>query len=579
MSGAVNTHKLTILTQDPGVRIRRRLAVSQVDLPAEAFDLGPTGYRVKVIDFDAGSNVLYKGREYEVDDKGAAIDPYAPPDPTKTRARAWRKYESRLLEDPRFHAQNVYAIAMRTLALFERALGRRVEWGFRGHQLHIAPHAFVDANAFYSELDHALMFGYFEGRTGATVFTSLSHDIVAHETTHALLDGLRDSFSDESIPDQAAFHEGFADVVALLSVFSLPETTKACLIGDSRRATTRQGLELISNADVSREALKRSLLFGLGKQFGAELRELRGDVLRRSVELDPADARIDSRSWEEPHLRGEVFSAAMLNAFLDLWVRRIEELGTLRRGYRSLGAVVEEGSKLATHLLTVAIRALDYCPAVDLSFSAYLSSLLTADTEVSPDDSRFDYRGTLRRSFRRYGITPPRGRVVDSVSGCWKAWEGELIYSRAHFESMLRDKEEVFRFLWENRGVLGIDGRGFTRVNFVRPAVRFGPDGLILRETIAEWVQEARIFGSEVDAILGCARPKGMSTRQSITAYGGGTLVFDQYGRLKYHIHHPLLDPERQGERLAYLWRTGAFEHRRDARARFSQLHRQRATS
>ena len=31
-------------------------------------------------------------------------------------------------------------------ALDEFALGRRIEWGFDGHQLHIAPHAFADAN-------------------------------------------------------------------------------------------------------------------------------------------------------------------------------------------------------------------------------------------------------------------------------------------------------------------------------------------------------------------------------------------------------------------------------------------------
>ena len=578
MGHTVNTQKLTILTQDPGVRIRGRLAVSQVDVPAELLDVGPTGYRVKVIDFDSGSNVLYKGPKYEVDERGAAIDPYAPPNPDKAKPGTWRAYESRILGDPRFHAQNAYAIAMRTLATFERALGRRVEWGFAGHQLHIAPHAFSDANAFYSEVDQALMFGYFKGKSGATVFTCLSHDIVAHETTHALLDGMRDSFTDESVPDQAAFHEGFADVVALLSVFSLQESTKACLIGDAKRRTTRMGLELIADRMVSREALKKSLLLGLGKQFGRELREIRGDALRRSVELDPRKVRLDRPAWEEPHLRGEVFSAAMLNAFLDLWVCRISKLGMFGRGYRSLDAVVDEASKLAEHLLMIAIRALDYCPAVDLSFSAYLSSLLTADVEVAPDDSRYHYRDAIRASFARYGIHPPK-RDVDPVTGYWEQWDKEVLYSRSHFESMLRDKEEVFRFIWENRVPFEIDGKGFTRVNFVRPAVRVGPDGLLLRETVAEYVQQARIFGAEVKVLLGCERPEGMTTRQSVTAYGGGTLVFDQYGRVKYHIRHRLFDPQRQGDRLKFLWQSGAFERKQDARSRFAAIHRIRATS
>ena len=566
----VNTQKLTILTQDPGVRIRGRLALSQVSVPAERLDIGPTGYRVRVIDFDAAENVLYKGPTYDLDPSGVVVDPFQPPE--RANARAWRAYENRLLGDPRFHAQNAYAIAMRTLAIFERALGRRVEWGFRGQQLLVAPHAFADANAFYSEEDQALMFGYFTGKSGATVFTSLSHDIVAHETTHALLDGMRDAFTDDSLPDQAAFHEGFSDVVALLSVFSLPETTKSCLMPNAAG-------DLISARMVTREKLAASVLLGLGKQFGRELREIRGDALRRSVTLDPRRARRGLEGWEEPHTRGEVLSAAMLNAFLDLWVTRIGALGTFGNGRLSLDAVVDEGSTVAKHLLTLAIRALDYCPAVDLSFPAYLAALLTADAEVAPDDSRYDYRGTIRKAFARYGIVPPKDNV-DPATGYWKQWEGEILtYARAHFESMLRDREEVFRFIWENRDRFEIDGRGFIRVNFVRPASRAGPDGLLLRETVAEYWQVARIFGAEVKAILGCERPEGMTTRQSITAYGGGTLIFDQYGRVKYHIRHPLYDPERQGARLEFLWRTGYFERSKQVRSRFSAIHRSRAVS
>ena len=69
--------------------------------------------------------------------------------------------DDELLRDPRFHQQNVYAIVMRILARFEYALGRRVSWSFGGHQLKIAPHAFLDANAFYTKEDEALLFGYF----------------------------------------------------------------------------------------------------------------------------------------------------------------------------------------------------------------------------------------------------------------------------------------------------------------------------------------------------------------------------------------------------------------------------------
>ena len=128
----------------------------------------------------------------------------------------------RILGDPAYHALNAYALVMRTLHRFEFALGRRVAWGTGGHQLKVVPHAFEQANAYYAEDAEALVFGYVRaGR--ATTFFGLSHDIIVHETTHALLDGLRDGFTEPSSPDQAALHEGLADIVALLSVFSLPE--------------------------------------------------------------------------------------------------------------------------------------------------------------------------------------------------------------------------------------------------------------------------------------------------------------------------------------------------------------------
>ena len=96
---------------------------------------------------------------------GSAADPR---DPFARRRRKATSagFNKRLLTDPRFHAQNVYAIIMRTLAHFERALGRRLTWSFGGHQLKVAPHAFAEPNAFYSRAAEGLFFGYFAGPDG-----------------------------------------------------------------------------------------------------------------------------------------------------------------------------------------------------------------------------------------------------------------------------------------------------------------------------------------------------------------------------------------------------------------------------
>ena len=58
------------------------------------------------------------------------------------------------------------------------------------------------------------------------VFTCLSHDIIAHETAHAILDGIYSNYTDDTNPDVLAFHEGFADIVALFQHFTFPEVLK-----------------------------------------------------------------------------------------------------------------------------------------------------------------------------------------------------------------------------------------------------------------------------------------------------------------------------------------------------------------
>ncbi len=467
----------------------------------EPLAAGPVGYRVQVIDYDTSSNTLH------------------PPLTLGARDTFVRASDQKLLGDPKFHAQNTFAIVMRTLARFEFALGRRVGWSFQGHQLKVAPHAFAEANAFYSRRSQALLFGYFAGAKGETVFTCLSHGVVAHETTHALLDGLRERYRDRSSPDQAAFHEGFADVVALLSILSLPELVEA-LIPPGRRKPTAA-------------LLRKSPLFKIASQFGCE---------RRSAALRPARDYKRRPEFAEPHRRGELLVAAMMNALLQVWLSRLG-------GKADRARVVEEGACAADHLLSMAIRAIDYCPPTDIEFSDYLSALLTADSQLRPDDSKYRYRAILLRSFRDYGIKP----TSKGPHGIWEAPEGRLSYASAHFDSIRHDPDEMFRFVWENRRALGLCAAANTRVLSVRPCQRVGPDGFVLRETVAEYIQQIDLRARELKR-LGIEAPAGMSGSHEVTLYGGGALIFDEYGRLKFHARNKVLNAERQSRRLRYLW-------------------------
>jgi hypothetical protein len=571
MAGAqdVRTREFTIFGQDPAVRTRAgKIVRARLAVPAERLDPGPRGYRVSIVDYDSTHDILYEPADLGPGD--GAGDRYAAAD------------DDRLLRDPGFHAQNVYAIVMQSLARFEAALGRHVSWSFPyGHQLQVAPHAFREANAYYTEQDQGLLFGYFPGQRGHTIFTCLSHDVVAHETTHALLDSLRDRYTDPSVADQAAFHEGFADLVALLSVFSVGPVVDELV----RRSIPARSTSV---RRVDEVWLRRSALFGLAEEMGQELQTNRGRALRRSLDLKPAPNLLERDEFQLPHRRGEVLVAATLAALVRTWSARLQELGAdIIRGAdpRAIHRIAEEGAAAAAYLLTLAIRALDYAPPIDLLFGDFLSAMLTADSEVSPQERRFKYRQTLLESFGAYGIGP----TSDAPGGRWQPPDSDpniedkraLVYDRVHFESLRQDPDEVFRFLWENRTTLGLYPGTYTRVMTVRPCVRVAPDGFVLRETVAEWEQMMDVRAAELKR-LGLRAPKGMSPGTPIRLHGGGTLIFDEFGKLKFNVHKRLIGRGQQ-QKLDYLWAHGGF--RADAAelrtvapgGYFANLHRQRA--
>ncbi len=584
------TRRMTVVAQDPSVRrSANRILMATIDVPAEDLMPGPIGYRVQVVDYDASAGRFHGSHSL--------------PDSQEDEPKAWAAGDPKIVADFRFHAQNTYALVMKTLSRFEFALGRRVGWSFKVHQLKVAPNGLMDANAFYSRRDEGLVFGYFPGRGKNNIYTCLSHDIVVHETTHALLDALRERYLDPSGPDQAAFHEGFSDVIALLSVFSQVELVAELL----RRGPG--GEESLEDRHVQAAVLRKTALFGLAEQMGDEMNAVRGDALRRSAGIKPGRDWLDDPEFSEPHLRGEILVAAVMNGFLETWTARLQAAKAPGQSRHMLRRVAEEGCDIANGLATMWIRALDYMPPVHLTFGDALSAAITADLEVRPDDSRFQLRRHMLASFAAYGIAPASTR--DDAPGGWRHDTAKMNYDRVRFESMRTDKDEVFRFLWDNRNRLALREGAYTEVLSVRPCMRIGLDGFTLHETVAEYYQVARLTPAELKqkkihlppgyvAELDRARAEHQSRReQSLRAsgeaaepqeepdtdavtpvYGGGVLIFDEYGKLKYHVHNDVFG-SRQTKRLEYLWRIGQLRAgaggARLAPEHLSALHRQRA--
>ena len=542
------TRACTIVALDPSVRHKNNdVLMAQIQIPYEQLEDGPRGYRVQVIDYDATTRTLY-----------------APETQSNGKPFSSRK---NIEQDRAFHARNAYAIVMYVLARFERALGRRVGWSFPGHQLILAPHAFVDLNAFYSKEDRGIYFGYYPQKD-KHVFTCLSHEVVAHETTHALVDGLRPRYLYPSSPDQAAFHEGFADIVALLSVLSIDSVVSKALDLDSPSDD-----KLIAATKLTRTYLRKSVLLGLAQEVGEAMYGTHGVALRRSIQIKPNQDLIHTDEFIEPHRRGELIVAAILGVFLDLWQERIANLGTLKSGMVSRVEVVAAANTIAEHILTIAIRALDYCPPTDLLFGDFLSALLTSDFEMYPDGGQYNYRQAFREGFAAFGIKPTAKTDQPTPEpGLWSSPKPKtIIYNRTHQESMKSDPDEMFRFIWENRKALKLDEEAYTEVESVRPCYRIAPDGFFLRETLAVYTQQISCLAGELRS-LRIRKPDGMPDDYPIRLFGGGCLVFDEAGRLKYQIRNRINSSSNQSERLKYLWESGGFSAKRS----FAAIHLER---
>lgn len=568
-----------------------------ISLPWEApyeepLTLGPTGEYIEVVDFDAPANRYYA--------------PLEPNHPDLLAQDGLPPSEGR----PQFHQQMTYAVAMKTIRGFERALGRKVLWSShyadKNEQyiprLRIYPHALAEANAYYSPEKTALLFGYFRDMaapgkgSGGWVFTCLSHDIIAHETAHAILHGMHRRSIEEIGPDTFAFHEGFADIVALLQHFTMTEVVAHQIAATSGRLQMDQ------------------LLSGLAGQFGEATRN--GPSLRSAIdrEIDPQTQKLkdpDPTLYQtvlEPHARGSVLVGAVFDAFLTIFERRTADLMRIATGRSTptgeelsrdlVSRLATEAAKAADHVLRMCVRGLDYLPVTDVTFGEYLRAILTADRDLVPEDPRC-YRVILTDAFRRRGIYQQGWLSMAPDSLYWEAPEQSLdpslfqnlaarldlapCYRRADIYDQARKNQETIHGwlmqpddlhpdkigLWEE--LLGLKlapgglasipqsrtykGRPAVEIHSARIARRSGPDGQESRELIIEVTQRRFAFddpGKQKRADRDAAYAR---KSRNFIFRGGATLVIDLTDNSVRYAVRKRIDDDRRLERQR-RWRN-----------------------
>jgi hypothetical protein len=502
-------------------------------------------------------------------------------DPRLLAVDGWAPSEG----NPQFRQQMVYAVAMKTIEHFERAMGRPVLWragpgpdddGVFMPRLTVRPTAMQQANAHYTAKKWALNFGWFQAEPeacgdqmpGGVVYTCLSHDVIAHETAHAVLDGMHRRFTEASNPDVLALHEGFADIVALMQHFTIPEVLER----EIRR----------TRGDLEAESVLGAFAVQLGQASGGKsaLRQAIG-TLEDGVWRRRTPDRGELRRAATPHARGAVLVAAVFDAFLAIYRARTADLLRIAAGAPGVlpdGGIhpdlvrrlAEEAARSAGHVLTMCIRALDYLPPVDVTFFEYLRALITADFDLVPED-RYDYRVAFVEAFRRRGIYPlalgedtPRTMSVATLR-----WDGSPVRTaRTGYTGVIRQLKRYARSslyergrgrLFENTRLarrrlrtelgaafaadpafaqeLGIDpARGFE-VDSLYCAVRAGPDGRVAPQAVLSLAQGAELV---VDA-------------ESFTFWSGSTLVVDLLvPEVKYRIVKNVDSQDRRARTAAF---------------------------
>lgn len=516
--------------------------------------------------------------------------------------------------DPRFHQQMVYAVVCDTIEQFESALGRRIHWRRAERPLNapkgwldddiltlmLYPHAMQQANAFYSPEAHGILFGYFKagpedvGRSipGQTVFTCLSHDIIVHETTHAILDGQRGHFLEQTNPDVAAFHEAFSDLAALFRHFSHREVLLDAVQRTGGRLYTPalKGRPLADQAAASWLTAGQSEpnpLIELAGQFGEALGMRQG--LRSAIGKPKTLKQL--RNINECHERGSILVAAVFDAFFTVYIQRAA--GHFRV-YREGGgfnrqdipaslaeALCDEAGRMATEFFRICARALDYLPPVDVTFGDFLRAVMTSESDYDAEDDD-GIREAWMQAFRRREILPDEAVPFSEEALRWPVFANTLKLAGVPFGGPLgytyaerrRTAKALSSFVDKHRSELNLDPKLPYSIPSFHPVYRADRSGNIRWDLIAEVVQTHQFKGDPYPIRGGATLV--ISTHGTVGGHGDRSLY------LRYAISKPLREVKegrkedtRRGRQENFLKEQGIRPDTdlRDLRVDFGLIH------
>jgi len=507
-----------VLPKDPLVARTHNLIPVDVKLRGVTPATGPTSARVAVIDYNADLDTRFAPATVLADGSGfKGIARLKPND---------------VLTSFTFHQVNVWAIIEQILGHLESeaALARPIPWASGLGRLLVLPHAGYQDNAFYDRSTGALHFFYFEGPDGNPVYTCLSHDIVAHELGHAVLDGLKPGYNEVCSAETAGFHEYFGDAIAMLSALRNREIAQIVTEG------TPAQLE------------PKNLVSAIASEFGAAVHGLEKQDYLRGAWNRRTLTELRKEKNQEEHDWSEVLTGVYYDLLQYLYSRNLnppdddaEPEFTVPSGAPAGGNRQSDAIRAlyiaATSTANVMLRALDYCPPVDLRYDEYARALLRADEVAYPVDN-IGIRKELKRILAARGIAVP---------GNEHRQRSDIMYrlrSAPDIEEITATPADAYRFLDSYRTVFGIPADANLSVTSVYRTSKRALSGYRSpRERIIEftWSEDVPLDGKKFGALSGSLMP----------LYCGGTLVFDSSGNF---LHMALVLPSdtRREELRAY---------------------------
>lgn len=457
---------------------------------------GPTSARLAVVDYDPESDTLVPPVRWD-QDRFAFVRPDGEPVEMDDRP-----------DNPWARQLNAWATVQAVLEYFEdpRILGRPVPWAFPGNRLLIVPHAGFQENAFYQRRSKALQL-YYYGDPEEPHYTSLNHDILAHEAGHAILDGIRPHYLEHSSRETAAFHESMADLTALMVAFRHNH--------DDAHP---------SDAEVIDADGLAPWLSSIAEQFGQAtkgrpfLRNARNDLTMK--DLRPSDGH---------HQASQVLTGAMFDVLRYL---AAQYLSPERQEERKNRATVRQALWWAADRIgRMTFQPLDLLPPVDVRFGDYARAVLANLEITDPGDPR-GYREMVRRVFHERGFCPHAHDLCDART-CDLALPSPPRPKIFHdIDRLSRSPTDAYLFLHDNRDDFDIPAaQDFQVVGLYEARKYHRAVGRLPRQIVVQylWREDVELRGPEFGPLDG----------STTTLPCGGTLVFDENGNLLSCLQKP----------------------------------------